>query len=111
MKNLILFLFLFYILAILESSFLVHFKVFNFFPNLILISVVLINLFESPRRFLGISSSVFGGFFMDIFADPFFSQSFFGNFFGFYIIALVALSFSIKLILRQYIQLPRLTYG
>lgn len=112
MRFVIFLIILFYFLALLESSFLVHFSFFNFFPNIILIIVVLINLFERLSSDLGILSAAIGGFFLDIFANPPFYLFSNINFFGFYIVNLIILAIFVKFVIGRYIQLPHyLNYG
>ena len=94
-KTIIIFLY-FYILALLQTSFLIHFKI-EIIPNLILISVIFLNLFESASKKSGIFAAVVGGFFLDIFSPgPL----------GFQISILVILAVFIKTILKRYVQIP-----
>jgi len=98
MKNIILLILVFYILILIQTSFLVHFNIFSgefreFIP--IFIIVVLINLFESRTKFLGIFSGILGGFFLDIFS---------GSFFGFYTVIFLGISLFIKFVLKKYVQ-------
>lgn len=94
MRNILILIIIFYILVLLQTSFLVPFRIFNSFPNLLLIVVVLINLFERQQGDLGIFSAFIGGFFLDIFSS---------GFFGFYIIILTIMAIFIKFILKTYI--------
>ncbi|MFA4998905.1 MAG: hypothetical protein WC514_02690, partial [Candidatus Paceibacterota bacterium] len=69
------FLFLFlvlYILCLLQTSFLVYFSIKGFVLNLVLVTVILINIFENPREMTGIFLAGFGGLFLDIFSVRFF---------------------------------------
>lgn len=95
-KILILILF-FYILVLLQTSFLVHFNIKGIVPNLVLVSVILINFFEKPKEYLGFLSAIIGGFFLDVFSE---------NFIGFYILILVGLAIFIKFILKKYVRTP-----
>lgn len=95
-KAIILILF-FYLLALLQTSFLVHFRIFGFIPNLILIFVIFYSLLESPKKHSGILAGFVGGFFMDIFSS---------GFIGFYVLILLAVSIFIKLVLRKYVWSP-----
>lgn len=90
-KVLILALF-FYFFVLLQSSFFIHF--FQFFPNLALIAVIAINLFESPKSSFGIFFAVWSGFLFDIFSE---------NFIGFWILILFSISLFIKLIIKSYV--------
>ncbi len=87
---------IFYMLALLQTSFLVHFDIFGIVPNFIMIAIVLINFFEKPEKKLGIIAGFFGGIFLDIFS---------GGYLGFYTLILLAVSFFLKYILRSYISL------
>lgn len=91
-KVLILILF-FYILALFQTSFLVHFRLLNF----LLILVIFINLFERTGGNSGLFSALIGGFFLDIFSE---------RLLGFHILILLLLAFLIKMVLKRYIQLP-----
>jgi len=99
-KTLILIIF-FYVLALLQTSFLVHFHILGIVPNFIFIAVILINLFEKPQKNSGILSAFIGGFFLDIFSS---------RFIGFNILILVGLSFFIKFILKKYVQFSLQNY-
>lgn len=78
----------FWLLAILQSSFLLF--------NIILILVILINLFEKTENYLGIFSALPAGFFLDIYSlRPF----------GFYILILLTTSIFIKAIIKKYVQI------
>ncbi len=85
----------FYLLILLQTSFLVPFTIHGIAPNFVIIAAVLINFFEKPEKKLGIIAGFFGGIFLDIFS---------GNFLGFYTVILLAASFFIKYILRSYIR-------
>ncbi|MEK7503575.1 MAG: rod shape-determining protein MreD [Patescibacteria group bacterium] len=88
---------IFYLLALLQTSFFIHFKIWGIVPNFILISVLLINVLEKPKKNTGIVAGFIGGFFLDIFSS---------NFIGFYALILLALSFLIKIIFRKYVWAP-----
>lgn len=87
----------FYLLALLQTSFFIHFRIWGAVPNLILILIMLINVFEKPKNNTGLLAGIIGGFFLDIFSS---------NFIGFYTLILLALSFLIKVILRKYVWSP-----
>jgi len=90
MKPLIFALF-FYILALIQTSFLVHLDIFGVTLNLILISVVLVNFYEKPWKNSGLLVAAIGGFYLDLFS----------NFqFGVSIFILVVLAFLIKRTLK-----------
>jgi len=91
-RILILSLFL-YLLALFQTSFLIHFRPLNF----ILLFIIFLNLFEKPEENFGLISALSGGFFLDVFSEkPI----------GFHILILFGFSLLIKIILRRYIQLP-----
>ncbi|MFH1894782.1 MAG: rod shape-determining protein MreD [Patescibacteria group bacterium] len=96
MRKALLLILSFYILVLLQTSFLVHFNIFGIIPNFIIIAVVLINFFENPEKKLGIIAGFFGGIFLDIFS---------GNFLGFYTLILLAASLFLKYAFRRYIRI------
>lgn len=98
-KILILIILLFYLKSLIQISFLIHFPFFQFIPNILLIFVILINLFEESENPLGIYSAIFAGFFADVFSS---------YFFGFYILICLAISIFIKILLKNYLRLPNL---
>jgi rod shape-determining protein MreD len=83
----------------------VHFQISGFTPNLVLIVLILINLLEKPERKLGIAAAFLGGFYLDIFSLNL------GLFFGFYTLISLLISFSIKYILKKYVQIPAFKKG
>jgi len=87
----------FYFLALLQTSFFIHFPLAGLVPNFILISVFLINVLEKPQKSSGIFAGFIGGFFLDIFSS---------NPIGFYALILLGLSFSIKIIFKKYVWEP-----
>jgi rod shape-determining protein MreD len=93
-KKLLIFIPLFYFLALFQTSFLVNFKLFGLVPNLVLIAVVLINIFEKPRDYSGLGAGFAAGFFLDVFSQ---------SFFGFHVLILFSLSLFIKVILKKYV--------
>lgn len=104
MKKILILIPFLYILTLFQTSFLTHFNIFleGFFgwtPNLILITVILITVFENPdpHTNFGVGAAFIGGFFLDIFSE---------NFIGLYILILVTLAFFIKFILRKYVRIP-----
>jgi len=98
-KNIFLIFISFYILFLLQTSFLTYFNVAGMIPNLILISVILINFFEKPGQYLGLFSAAIGGFFLDMFSDaPL-------NFIGFHILIFLLISVFIKYLFKKHVQL------
>ncbi|MFH1423847.1 MAG: rod shape-determining protein MreD [Candidatus Nealsonbacteria bacterium] len=93
-KRVLIILVVFYLLALLQTSFFIHFRIWGIVPNFILISAVLINVFEKPQKNTGIIAGFIGGLFLDIFSS---------GFIGFYALILPALSFLIKIIFRKYV--------
>lgn len=96
-KKVLLALISFYLLALLQTSFLTHFRIWGIVPNFILISVILINILEKPQKNAGIIAGLLGGFFLDIFSS---------NPIGFYTLILLASAFLIKTIFRKYVWAP-----
>ena len=93
MKKLLFFTFLFYFLILLQESFFIHF--FSYLPNITLIVICLVSLFEERKDNLGIYLSLIGGFLLDVFSE---------SFFGLYITTLLLMSFFIKIVFKNYIQ-------
>ncbi len=96
-KKIIILVIFFYFLALLQTSFLVHFSVLGFISNLIFILVIFWNLFEKSEHFLGVFNALIGGFFLDVFSD---------RIIGFNILILLAIALFIKLVLRKHVRLP-----
>lgn len=96
-KKILIIIAFFYILTLFQISFLAHFEIFRIIPNFILVAIILINIFEDPRGYFGVYSAVAAGFFLDIFSQ---------DYIGLSILILLAVSFSIKLILKKYVQIP-----
>jgi rod shape-determining protein MreD len=67
-KTLILIPFLFFLILV-QTSFFVHFDLCGTIPNLVLISVVLINFFEDPRKKSGLIIAGVAGFYLDLFSN------------------------------------------
>lgn len=96
-KALILFLILF-ILVLLQTSFLVHFNIFGFVPNLVIIFVIFLDFFEKEKNFFSPAffNSLFGGLFLDVFSR---------HQIGFYIIILIGLYIFVKII-KKHVRTP-----
>lgn len=86
-----------YFLALAQTSFLAHFNIFGFTINLVFIAVIILNLFENPKKVQGVFYSFLGGFFLDIYSS---------GLFGFHIIILLAIAILIKFILSHYVRIP-----
>ncbi len=85
---------LFYVLALLQTSFLPRFLPWS---NIILLLVIFIIFFEKPQSSFGVFSALWGGFLLDIFsARPaiYYSAIFFVS------------AVILKIILAKYIRLP-----
>lgn len=87
----------FYFLVLIQTSFLVHFTIFGTVPNIVLILVILWNLLEKRRSYFGLINAIIAGFFLDVFSN---------HFIGFYVLILVGLAISIKLIFKRYVRIP-----
>jgi len=86
-KALILFLF-FYILSLIQTSFLIHFQSFiGQIPNLILISAILFFFLEDPKKSFSFFVAFLGGFFIDLWSNQFLGTS---------IVLLIILAFILK---------------
>lgn len=99
MKKILIIILFFYTISLFQTSFLIHFSTLRRLPNLILISVILMNFLEEPKEDSAIISAVIGGFFLDIFSErPI----------GFGILILLGATLLLKLILRKYVRIPTL---
>ena len=96
-KKILISIIVFYFLVLIQTSFLVHFTVFDAVPNIVLILVVVWNILEKRKNYLGIINALIGGFFLDIFSN---------RFIGFYVLILVGLAIFIKLIFKRYVRIP-----
>lgn len=111
MRKILLLIIFFYILVLLQTSFLVYFPIFGIVPNLVLIAVILINLFEKQQENLGVLSAFIGGFFLDVFSSGFIGSNFtpLENFsltglIGINILILAIISILIKMVLKEYVR-------
>ncbi len=96
MKKILLTILSFYILVLMQTSFLVHFRLWGYVPNLILIVVILLSIFNFHVK-LGVGAAFAGGFFLDIFSS---------HFIGFWILILLAVALFIKLVIQRYVRIP-----
>lgn len=88
-----------YCLALVQSSFLIHFGIFGYIPNLILISVLILNILESPNEKFGVFFAAFGGFLVDVFSS---------RQIGLNLIMYFSMALIIKYILKNHV---RISYG
>ncbi|OIO46407.1 MAG: hypothetical protein AUJ31_01855 [Parcubacteria group bacterium CG1_02_39_15] len=107
MRKLLISLLLFYILILLQVSFLPHFFLFSWssISNLAFIIIFLIFYLcfsERPEKNSGIIPALFAGFFLDIFSGNFLGIDFLG--FWTFILAIIAIF--IKFFLRRYVRFP-----
>lgn len=86
----------FYILVLLQTTFLVYFNIFGILPNFVVLAVILLNFFEKPAKKTGVIIAFFAGFFLDAFS---------GRFFGYYTLICLASAILIKYILKRYIRI------
>lgn len=93
MKRILFTILFFYFLALLQASFFVHFS--KFFPNLIFLAVISINLLESQKENFGVFAALTGGFFWDIYS---------GYFIGLFTLISLFTSLFIKLFIKNYFQ-------
>jgi len=86
-----------YFLALLQTSFLVHFTVFNMVPNFVLLFIILWNLLEDSKKSFGLFLALIGGFLLDVFSS---------HAIGFNILIMVSISLIIKVIVKKYVRIP-----
>ncbi len=85
-----------YLLIIFQTSFLTHFELCRYSPNLAIIFVVFFNFFEKQEEKNGLMIAGVCGFLLDIFS---------GKPFGFYTAILLIASLIIKVIVKKYLYL------
>lgn len=88
---------LLYAFALLQMSFLVHFFPAGLVPNLIILTVLCLSIFERSSSYSSMGVALFGGFLLDIFSD---------GIIGFWPLALLLISTFIKIVLEDYVRLP-----
>lgn len=86
-----------YFLVLLETSFFVHFEIFRWIPNSVLVFLILYNILESSKKYLGLYLAVAGGLFMDIFSV---------KVIGFHVFLFLIISLSLKFIFKRYVRVP-----
>jgi len=85
----------FYLLILFQNSFLIHFGINRFIPNLVFIAVAVLS-FLFPNSFVVIGA-IGGGFLLDVFSSkPF----------GFYTVIMFCLSILTMFILKKYVRNP-----
>jgi len=95
MKKFLFFFSTFYILAVLQSSFLIFFSLQAAIINFLIVVALILNLFEKPEAKNGIFIAATGGFFWDIFS----SLSF-----GIYTLSFAFGALMTKTILKKYLK-------
>mgnify|MGYP000430373039 FL=1 len=96
MKEGLLIVFAFFILSLLQVSFLPHFPILGWVINIVLLSLILVAALGSVK--IGVEAALTGGFFLDIYSHlPF----------GFWMILSLTLFFIIRYIVRNYVRLPQ----
>lgn len=92
MKKTLLLILGFYLLILFQISFLPFFSIFGTVPNLVLLSAILVNVFEKPDRKSGIVAAGFAGLFLDIFS---------ANPIGLFTTILIVLALAIKMLVKK----------
>ena len=96
MKKGLLIVLAFFILSLLQVSFLPHFPIGGWVINIVLVSLILVAALGSIK--IGFEAALAGGFFLDIYSHlPF----------GFWMILSLALFFVIRYIVRNYVRFPQ----
>jgi rod shape-determining protein MreD len=98
-KKIIFLFLLFYVLILVQTSFLAHFTFKGTTLNLVLLTTIFISLFVREQWF-AIASAFIAGLYLDVFSLGLTS------FFGFYTLISVGLSLFIRLVIRKYVQIP-----
>ncbi|MBI2098519.1 MAG: rod shape-determining protein MreD [Candidatus Wildermuthbacteria bacterium] len=97
MKQTIILFLVFYVFAILQMSFFVHLFPNGLVPNFIILSVVLLSIFEHRDSYASFLAALFGGFLLDVFS---------GGIIGLWALGLGFASLFIKIVLEDYVRLP-----
>jgi len=95
-KKIIIVFTLLYIFVLLQVSFFVHLFPQGMVPNLVLILVLILSIFERPGSYLSSASAVFGGLLLDVYSE---------GFIGFWIFLLLGFSLVTKTILERYVRI------
>ncbi len=82
-----------YIIAVVQTGFMVHF----FFPSLLFLYFIFFNLLETPEKNGGVIVAGVSGLFFDLLSV---------HFVGFYTIVFILCALLVKLILRKYVRFP-----
>ncbi len=106
MKKIIFFIFFFYFLALIQTSFLAHLKILGIVPNLVLIVIILINIFTPYHQWQGIGLSLLGGFYLDVFSLSYWGPNYI-CFFGFYTLISLLIALFIKFIFKRHVQFSK----
>lgn len=88
---------LLYAFALLQMSFLVHFFPSGLIPNLVIVTVLVLSVFEHSSSYASMGAALFGGFLIDIFS---------GGVIGFWPSILFFVSLFIKIVLEDYVRIP-----
>jgi rod shape-determining protein MreD len=87
------------LILLLQTSFLVHFGLFGYVPNLIVVFLIFWNIFDRDKNLIssGLIASIFGGLLLDLFSS---------RIIGFNVAIMIAMSFFIKVIFKNYVRVP-----
>lgn len=95
LKKILFLIIIFYILTLLQTSFIPFFEIKGLTINLVLVLIILINFFEIPEKRIGLWSAFIAGFFLDVWSSmPF----------GIEILIFVLVAIFIKFIVKKYVQ-------
>lgn len=96
MKTVLFFIPLFFILSLLQTSFVAHFTIEGLSVPLVVLSVSLVSLFASSSS-AGLAGAFVGGILLDVFSQ---------QFFGYWTCILVFLSLVITFMMNTYVRFP-----
>ncbi|HCM37019.1 MAG TPA: rod shape-determining protein MreD [Candidatus Wildermuthbacteria bacterium] len=88
---------LLYTFALLQMSFFTRLFPNGWIPNLVMLSVVFLSIFERRDSYASFAAALFSGFLLDIFS---------GGIIGFWSLTLLVISLLIKFVLEEYVRLP-----
>ncbi len=88
---------LLYAFALLQMSFFTRLFPNGWIPNLVMLSVICLSVFERRDSYASFAAALFGGFLLDVFS---------GGLIGFWSLTLLLISLLIKFVLEEYVRFP-----
>ena len=96
LKKILLFIAVFFMLSLLQISFLPHFSFAGWVPNVVMVSLVILASFAVPSG--GVAAALTGGFVLDLYSSfPF----------GSWVILSLVVFFAARYIFKNYVRIPQ----